>query len=101
MFVSVQEQRFAIGLQKALGAKKWLILTQFLAEATLLGVAGGGLGLFATYLTSFVEVNNFSLIITRQNVCLAFGISFFTGLLSGLIPAHRAATLDPVRALKN
>ena len=100
MFVSVHEQRFSIGLQRALGAKRWIILVQVLFEALVLTMVGGVLGILATWLLTFVEVEGFSLLFTFRNVASAVGVSLFMGIVAGIIPAYRAVSADPVQALR-
>ena len=101
MFVSVKERTPIIGIQKALGAKGYFILTQFLFEASLLAVAGGLIGLMVVFGGSilFSHLLNFSIQLTLHNVILGVSISAIIGVVSGFIPAYVASRLDPVVAI--
>lgn len=102
MFVSVRERTNIIGIQKAIGAKKYFILLQFLFEAIFLALLGGILGLIIVYLGMliFQDSLGFALILSQKNVILGVLISSIIGLLSGLIPAWSASQLDPVEAIR-
>jgi len=101
MFVSVKERTPIIGIQKALGAKNYFILTQFLFEASLLAVAGGFIGLLLVYGGSMLFSNlwDFAIDLTMRNIILGVGISAVIGIVSGFIPAYMASRLDPVVAI--
>jgi putative ABC transport system permease protein len=102
MLITVKERTREIGIRKAVGAKKRLIVLQFVSETivlTLLGglfgtifgvVVGGGLGIFVG--TSFT--------ISVKWVLISLSISVLLGLASGVFPAYKAASLDPVDALR-
>jgi putative ABC transport system permease protein len=101
MFVGVKERTTQIGIQKALGAKKYFILSEFLFEAVLLSVFGGAVGLFLVW-TGTLLINylaGFSIDLTLANILLGLGISSFIGLVSGIAPAWSAARMDPVTAI--
>lgn len=102
MFVSVQERMSQIGIQKALGAKRYVILTQFMVEASFLSLAGGLVGILLVFLIS-IPVNAvseyFTITLSLDNAIAGMLIAVVLGLLSGLIPAWKAATVDPVRAI--
>ena len=102
MFVSVQERMSQIGIQKALGAKRYVILTQFMVEASFLSLAGGLVGILLVFLIS-IPVNAVSEYFTipppPANALAAMLIAAAPGILPGLIPAWKAATVDPVRAI--
>lgn len=102
MFVSVQERMNQIGIQKALGAKRYVILTQFMVEASFLSLAGGLVGIFLVFLIS-IPVNAvseyFTITLSPDNAIAGMLIAVVLGILSGLIPAWKAATVDPVRAI--
>ena len=102
MFVSVQERINQIGIQKALGAKRYVILTQFMVEASFLSLAGGLTGILLVLLVS-IPVNAVSDVLTItlsiDNALAGMLISVVLGILSGLLPAWKAATLDPVLAI--
>ena len=100
MFVSVKERTNIIGIQKALGAKKFFILYQFLFEAIMLAIAGGAIGLFFVFLITLV-ISQTDFIITMRigNIIMGLMISSFIGLISGLAPAWTASRLNPVDAI--
>jgi putative ABC transport system permease protein len=102
MFVSVKERTAIIGIQKALGAKNYFILLQFLFEAVFLSLIGGIVGLVIVVLLVLIISNTTSLhlIITTQNVFLGIGVSAAIGLIAGIIPAFSASRLDPVEAMR-
>ncbi len=102
MMISVTERTREIGVRKALGATKATILWQFLVEAATLTGIGGAIGLFVGWLAA-VAIRSFSPIeasIPPLAVVAALGASAVTGILFGLLPASRAARLDPVEALR-
>lgn len=102
MMISVTERTREIGVRKALGATKGLILWQFLVEAATLTGIGGAIGLAVGALVAFIVRTNFPIPaeIPLLSVVAAIGGSIFTGVLFGIIPAFRAARLDPVVALR-
>jgi putative ABC transport system permease protein len=102
MFVSVKERTSIIGIQKALGAKNYFILLQFLFEAIFLSLIGGIVGLLIILAMTLVISNttSFHLILTQGNILLGVGVSAFIGLVSGFIPAFNASRLDPVEAMR-
>jgi len=102
MFVSVKERTNQIGIQKALGAKKFFILLQFLFEAFFLSLAGGLVGLFIVFILTYgaSSLLGFSLVLSLKNIMLGVGVSGFIGIVSGFIPAWSASRLDPVEAMR-
>jgi putative ABC transport system permease protein len=100
MLVSVTERTREIGLRKALGATPTIILMQFLIEAALLSVIGGGIGLVIAFGGSLLLQNFFPAKVTIEAVILAFGVSTVVGLVFGAAPARRAANLSPIEALR-
>ena len=107
MLVSVTERTREIGLRKALGARKRDILVQFLAESSLLSLIGGFVGILFGWLIAFVvgriaaaTGNNFTPIVSLNAILLATMFSAAVGLFFGIYPANRAASLEPVEALR-
>ena len=102
-FVSVKERTKEIGTRKALGARRFTILLQFLIEAVSICVLGGAVGLGLTYgLFAGVKATmpNFPIEFSLLLVVVSMGVSILTGIFSGIIPAWGASRLDPVVALR-
>lgn len=103
MFVSVSERIGQIGIQKALGARANFILYQFLAEATILSIIGGLIGLLLTQLAVWVAnamFEDFEVVLSSGNIVLGLTVSALIGALFGLIPAINASRKDPVEAIR-
>jgi putative ABC transport system permease protein len=107
MYVTVSERTREIGLRKALGARKWNILVQFLAESALLSLIGGIIGILLaqgiSLLVGFIAVQydvQITPLVQLDAVLLATLFSAGVGLFFGFYPARRAANLQPVEALR-
>jgi putative ABC transport system permease protein len=102
MFVSVVERTREIGVRKAIGAKRRNILFQFLVEAACICLIGGLIGLgFAWLATLAVTHLLFPASLSWTIVGIALLVSLLTGVVSGFLPAWRAARMDPVEALRS
>jgi putative ABC transport system permease protein len=100
MLVTVTERTREIGIRKAVGAPKAAILSQFLLEAVLLSLIGGGGGVLVGVIGSRFKIDGVTPIIAGYSVPLAFGIAIAVGVFFGLYPANRAASLRPIDALR-
>lgn len=104
MLVGVTERTREIGLRKALGARRRDILLQFLTEAVVLSVAGGLVGIALGYAVSrlaSLHPQMIDVVVPGWAVGLGFGISAVTGVVFGLLPAVKAALLNPIDALRS
>ena len=101
MLVTVTERTREIGIRKALGAPKAVILGQFLTESTLLSVLGAGLGVVAGLIGSHFSIVGIKPVVIPESVLAAFGIAVAIGLFFGSYPANRAASLRPIDALRH
>ncbi len=104
MFVSVKERTNIIGIKKALGAKKYVILLEFLIEAIILCLVGGAVGLVMVMgvlkLVSRIPDMAFEMYLSADNAIFGFTVSIIIGILAGVIPAFLAARMDPVSAIR-
>jgi putative ABC transport system permease protein len=105
MLVSVTERTREIGLRKAVGARRSHIMLQFLIEATILTLLGGGLGIALGVGLGYGVTGLFSKFIPAAHVPIwavatGFSVSALVGLVFGVYPAVRAARLDPIESLR-
>jgi putative ABC transport system permease protein len=101
MFVSVTERTREIGIRKAIGAKNYSILLQFLFESSAICFIGGlvGIGL-AAILTAVIDAVLMPASVSIPIVIIAVAVSVTVGVLAGLVPAWRGARLNPIDALR-
>jgi putative ABC transport system permease protein len=102
MFASVLERSHEIGVRRSVGASQHDILRQFLVEAVLLSVVGGVLGAVLGVGAALIigQMAGWPTVITLWSLVLALGLAAAVGVVSGLLPAVRAARLDPIEALR-
>jgi putative ABC transport system permease protein len=102
MLVTVTERTREIGLRKALGAQKKIIITQFLIETIILTLTGGAIGMGLGITISFLlsKAIQIPFTISPQAIALAVGVSGIIGIIFGAYPARKAANLEPIEALR-
>jgi len=102
MFVSVKERTNLIGIKKAVGATRNIILLEFLIESTVLCIIGGVLGLILVYIVLAIvsKFADFHMAMSMSNVLVGLILSAVVGLMAGVIPAFLAARLMPVDAIR-
>jgi putative ABC transport system permease protein len=103
MFVTVRERTGQIGLKKALGAKRRVILSEFLLESAFLCIVGGliGLSLVVGLTLILSSALNFPIYVSVTNMVWTFIICIAVGVIAGIIPAYKASRLDPVVAIRS
>ncbi|MBC6995513.1 ABC transporter permease [Neolewinella lacunae] len=104
MFVSVKERTSLIGVKKALGARQFVILLEFLTESVILCIIGGLMGLVLVVgITSIINTSfeSFAITLSAKNAILGVVLSAVVGILAGAIPAGQAAAMDPVEAMRS
>ncbi len=102
MLVSVTERTREIGVRKAVGARRRDILAQFLTEALVVSIIGGGIGIMLGWLISRLvsSLAGWPTTVTASSILLAVGFSAMIGIIFGLWPAQKAARLNPIEALR-
>jgi len=102
MLVSVTERTREIGLRQAVGARGRDVLRQFLVEAVILSLIGGGIGVALGWLGAQTIANSFQwpTRVSVNAIAVAFGCSAAIGVFFGYYPARQAARLDPIEALR-
>jgi len=108
MYVVVTERTSEIGLRKALGAKKYNILQEFLIESILVTLLGGLIGImfgaFLSWIVTLVAVSSglaWTFVVPLYAIGIGFGVSAIIGVSFGVLPALNAASLDPIEALQH
>jgi putative ABC transport system permease protein len=101
MLVTVTERTREIGIRKALGATRGAILGQFLAEAAILTLLGGILGVVAAVFAAQFQINGTQPVLIGYSIPLALGVSVAIGVFFGVYPAGRAAAMRPIQALRS
>jgi putative ABC transport system permease protein len=102
MLAAILERTREIGVRRAIGARRWDIIRQFVIEATLISFAGGLLGVVLGFIMSqlIAWLAGWSTVVTLSSILLAFVVSISVGLIFGIYPAVKAARLDPVEAIR-
>lgn len=102
MFVSVKERTNLIGIKKALGARRRIILLEFLTESIILCLVGGAIGLILVWAMSYVVTMafGFEVYLSMKNLTIGIIASTATGIIAGIVPATIAAMMDPVNAIR-
>jgi putative ABC transport system permease protein len=102
MLAAILERTREIGVRRAIGARRWDIIRQFVIEATLISFAGGLLGVVLGFAMSqlIAWLAGWSTVVTIESILLAFLVSISVGLIFGIYPAVKAARIDPVEAIR-
>ena len=103
MFVSVKERTSIIKKKKALGAKRYIILMEFLIESIILCILGGLIGLILVFVSLWVisMLIPFKMSLSVLNVAIGVGTSIVVGIIAGIIPASQASAMNPVEAIRS
>ena len=99
---SVTERTREIGIRKAIGATYNSIMLQFLIESTMISIIGGIIGIFIGIVAAQLisKFGNFTTVISGLSIAASFGFALFVGVFFGMLPARKAARLDPIDALR-
>jgi putative ABC transport system permease protein len=102
VLATVMERTREIGIRRAIGARRWDILRQFLTESALISVAGGVMGIAFGFFLSWLiaRTAEWKTIVTTSSVVIAFAVSVFIGIVFGIYPAFKASRIDPIDALR-
>jgi len=100
MLVTVTERTREIGIRKAIGAPKSVVLSQFLIEAVVISLLGGVMGVLAGLIVVRFRIDGVQPVLATYSIPLAFGVALLVGVFAGLYPAYRAASLRPIDALR-
>ncbi len=100
MLVTVTERTREIGLRKAIGAPRSVVLSQFLIEAVVISLLGGVVGVVVGLTGARFKIDGVQPVIAPYSIPLAFGVALLVGIVAGLYPAYRAASLRPIDALR-
>lgn len=103
MFVSVKERTKLIGIKKALGAKQFVILLEFLIESIILCIIGGIIGLLLVIMASYFATTwfEYEIFLSVNNAIWGLLISTLAGVISGIVPAYQASKMVPVEAIRS
>lgn len=103
MFVTVKERTAQIGLKKAIGAKRASIMTEFLIESAFLCIVGGLIGLLLIFILTKIAtaVLQFPIFLSPSTIGIAIFICILAGMLAGMLPALRAAKMNPAEAIRS
>jgi len=103
MLASVMERIREIGVRLAMGARKTDIIFQFVAEATLISISGGFIGVILGIVLAkiIMEVAGILTIVSIMSIIISFGVSATVGIVFGLMPARQASQQDPVTSLRH
>lgn len=99
---SVTERTREIGIRKAIGATYSNIMLQFLIESTMISIIGGAIGILIGIIAAqaISKFGNFTTVISWVSIAASFGFALFVGIFFGMLPARKAARLDPIDALR-